>query len=169
MSNIDKEWLKQKIADMESTRDDIPFGLGEDGTNTLAALRIALALLEAGPVSECHHEWSFGGKNKLQSQKQCVKCGRVELVESPAQASLEAEPVAWLVMSSQGQYVEFDNEHGGVPLFATPPAPVSVPDEREAFNAWNNDTDCPLAGRDAKTAAWLAWCRRAAMLHGGKP
>lgn len=37
-------------------------------------------------------------------------------------------------------------------------------DERAAFNAWNNDTDCPLAGRDAKSAAWLAWSRRAAML-----
>ena len=50
MSNIDKEWLQQKIADMEAIRDDIPFGLGEDGTNTLAALRIALASLEAEPV-----------------------------------------------------------------------------------------------------------------------
>lgn len=48
---------------------------------------------------------------------------------------------------------------------AAPPAPVSVPDERAAFNAWNNDNDCPLAGRDAKTAAWLAWSHRAAMLQ----
>ena len=40
------------------------------------------------------------------------------------------------------------------------PAPV-VPDERAAFNAWNNDIDCPLAGRDAKSAAWLAWNYRA--------
>lgn len=39
-----------------------------------------------------------------------------------------------------------------------------VPDERAAFNAWNNDADCPLAGRDAKSAAWLAWQSRAAML-----
>ena len=52
MSTITKEWLQQKIADMEATRDDIPFGLGEDGTNTLAALRIALASLEAEPVAE---------------------------------------------------------------------------------------------------------------------
>lgn len=37
-------------------------------------------------------------------------------------------------------------------------------DERAAFNAWNNDTECPLAGRDAKSAAWLAWSRRAALL-----
>ncbi|MEP8781775.1 hypothetical protein ABKV49_25665 [Enterobacter ludwigii] len=50
MSTITKEWLQQKIADMEAIRDDIPFGLGEDGTNTLAALRIALASLEAEVV-----------------------------------------------------------------------------------------------------------------------
>ncbi|EPM8569249.1 hypothetical protein ACTR53_001058 [Escherichia coli] len=47
MSTITKEWLQQKIADMEAIRDDIPFGFGEDGTNTLAALRIALVSLEA--------------------------------------------------------------------------------------------------------------------------
>ena len=50
-----------------------------------------------------------------------------------------------------------------------------APDERAAFNAWNNDVDCPLAGRDAKSAAWLAWQSRAAMLAaapqspGGEP
>lgn len=50
MSNIDKEWLQQKIADMGAARDDIPFGLDEDDSNMLAALRIALASLEAEPV-----------------------------------------------------------------------------------------------------------------------
>lgn len=52
MAELTKQWLQQKIADMEATRDDIPFGLGEDGTNTLAALRIALASLEADDSSE---------------------------------------------------------------------------------------------------------------------
>nr|DAH63074.1 MAG TPA: Protein of unknown function (DUF551) [Caudoviricetes sp.] len=51
MSTITKEWLQQKIADMEATRDEIPFGLDEDDSNTLAALRIALASLEAEPVA----------------------------------------------------------------------------------------------------------------------
>lgn len=51
MSTLTKQWLQQKIADMEAIRDDIPFGLGEDGTNTLAAMRIALASLEAEPVA----------------------------------------------------------------------------------------------------------------------
>ncbi|HBW4601562.1 TPA: DUF550 domain-containing protein [Klebsiella pneumoniae] len=48
------------------------------------------------------------------------------------------------------------------------PAPV-VPDERAAFNAWNNDVDCPLAGRDAKSAAWMAWNYRATLQAGNSP
>lgn len=47
MSTITKEWLQQKITAMEVARDEIPFGLDEDDSNTLAALRIALASLEA--------------------------------------------------------------------------------------------------------------------------
>ena len=54
MSTITKQWLQQKIADMEATRDEIPFGLDEDDSNTLAALRIALASLEAEPAI---HRW----------------------------------------------------------------------------------------------------------------
>ncbi|MEN8469041.1 hypothetical protein AAH476_31380, partial [Enterobacter cloacae subsp. cloacae] len=50
MSTITKEWLQQKIAEMEAARDEIPFGLDEDDSNTLAALRIALASLEAEAV-----------------------------------------------------------------------------------------------------------------------
>ncbi len=50
MSTITKQWLQQKISDMEAARDEIPFGLDEDDSNTLAALRIALASLEAEPV-----------------------------------------------------------------------------------------------------------------------
>ncbi|EOW2737464.1 DUF551 domain-containing protein [Klebsiella michiganensis] len=42
------------------------------------------------------------------------------------------------------------------------PAPV-VPDERAAFNAWNNEDNLPIAGVSAKNAAWLAWQARAEM------
>ncbi|MEY7815931.1 hypothetical protein [Enterobacter cloacae] len=54
MSTITKEWLQQKIAEMEAARDEIPFGLDEDESNTLAALRIALASLETEPAI---HRW----------------------------------------------------------------------------------------------------------------
>lgn len=54
MSNIDKEWLQQTIYEMEAASDEIPFGLDDDDSNTLAALRIALASLEAKPVAAAY-------------------------------------------------------------------------------------------------------------------
>lgn len=56
MSTITKEWLQQKIADMEAARYEIPFGLDEDDSNTLAALSIALASIEAEPVAWRHFQ-----------------------------------------------------------------------------------------------------------------
>lgn len=41
-------------------------------------------------------------------------------------------------------------------------APV-VPDERAAFNTWNNKDNLPIAGVGAKNAAWLAWQARASL------
>lgn len=38
-----------------------------------------------------------------------------------------------------------------------------VPDERAAFNAWNNEDNLPIAGVGAKNAAWLAWQARASL------
>lgn len=58
MSIITKEWLQQKIVDMEATRDEIPFGLDEDDSNTLEALRIALASLQVEPVGYVDAEYS---------------------------------------------------------------------------------------------------------------
>lgn len=79
MSTITKEWLQQKIADMEAIRDDIPFGLGEDGTNTLAALRIALASLEAGPVGVTDS-----------SEIECLKRGEMANVMPPDYKGVDA-------------------------------------------------------------------------------
>ncbi|QYH18065.1 hypothetical protein HB664_19190 [Enterobacter sp. DNB-S2] len=59
MSTITKEWLQKAIKQHESMRNEIPFGLDEDDSNTLAALRIALASLEAKAVYQVFDE--FGG------------------------------------------------------------------------------------------------------------
>ena len=103
-----------------------------------------------------------------------LKHGESKELARIALASLEAEPVAWISernLKNLGKSYSVYVKHEPVmvrpiPLYTAPPAPVAVPDERAAFNAWNNDNDCPLAGRDAKTAAWLAWSHRAAMLQG---
>ncbi|OSL34008.1 DUF551 domain-containing protein [Escherichia albertii] len=54
MSTITREWLQQAINDYESVRDELPFGLDDYQGNTLAALRIALASLEAEPIGAFH-------------------------------------------------------------------------------------------------------------------
>lgn len=132
MSTITKEWLKQKIADMEGARDEIPFGLDEDDSNTLAALSIALASLEAEAVA-----WIIeGGKG-----------------DTPCH------------LSTRKEYVEAYPDRKVTPLYAAPPAPVSVPDElsREEYKRRFMEDD---NFDDSFRGGWNA-CR-AAMLQGGK-
>lgn len=141
MSTITKQWLQQKIADMEAARDEIPFGLGEDDSNTLAALRIALASLEAEAVGE-------------------VVLGEYD--------DCGCHPDARVVCIAADGQADWENFKDGTRLYAAPPSLVEI-DEREAFNAWNNDENLPIAGVGAKNAAWLAWQARAAMLQGSQP
>ena len=54
MSTSTREWLQQAINDYESIRDELPFGLDDYQGNILAALRIALASLEAEPIGAFH-------------------------------------------------------------------------------------------------------------------
>ncbi len=54
MSTITREWLQQAINDYESVRDELPFGLDDYQGDILAALRIALASLEAEPIGAFH-------------------------------------------------------------------------------------------------------------------
>lgn len=91
-------------------------------------------------------------------------------------ASLEAEPVGEIVLgeyddsgchpdarvaciAADGQ-ADWGNFKDGTRLYAAPPLPAEI-DERDAFNAWNNDENLPIAGVGAKNAAWLAWQARA--------
>lgn len=69
---LTKSWLQKQITDLEATRDEIPFGLDEDGNNTLAAFKTALAGMEAVPV---------GVTDK--SEIECLKCGEMANVMPP--------------------------------------------------------------------------------------
>ncbi|WP_225693668.1 hypothetical protein [Klebsiella michiganensis] len=76
-----------------------------------------------------------------------------------AKQGVESVPI-WSVIT--------DLERNIAPLYRhAQPAPV-VPDERAAFNAWNNEDNLPIAGVSAKNAAWLAWQARAE-LAGNSP
>lgn len=82
MSTITKQWLRQKIAEMEAARDEIPFGLDEDDSNTLEALRIALASLEATPVAWRNKDSGHCGTLYIQG-KSPIDCGYEPLYMAP--------------------------------------------------------------------------------------
>ncbi|MGC7992873.1 DUF551 domain-containing protein [Salmonella enterica] len=51
MSTLTKEWLLKTIAELEEERDATPGAVNEDAANALAAMKLALASLEAEPVA----------------------------------------------------------------------------------------------------------------------
>ncbi|WP_265093049.1 MULTISPECIES: hypothetical protein [Enterobacter] len=51
MSTITKEWLLTTIAELEEERDAVPGAVNEDAAMALAAMKLALASLEAEPVA----------------------------------------------------------------------------------------------------------------------
>ncbi|EPK7549697.1 DUF551 domain-containing protein [Enterobacter hormaechei] len=51
MSATLKEWLLKTIAELEEERDSMPGVVNEDAANALAAMKLALASLEAEPVA----------------------------------------------------------------------------------------------------------------------
>ncbi|EPH0682767.1 hypothetical protein N8U65_00525 [Enterobacter hormaechei subsp. steigerwaltii] len=55
MSELTKEWLQQTIAELEEERDAVPGAVNEDATMALAAMRLALASLEAEAVAWIVH------------------------------------------------------------------------------------------------------------------
>ncbi|BBJ66275.1 hypothetical protein [Enterobacter sp. 18A13] len=139
MSTITKQWLQQKIAEMEAARDEIPYGLDEDDSNTLAALRIALASLEAEPVSVTD-DMAYAFHHAL------------------SDSSLGADEVEEI---KAGLRAAFAN-------VTAPPAPVSVPDALagKSFNYIANKFQVSTSEAQWILVGWNA-CR-AAMLNGDK-
>ncbi|MEP9205211.1 hypothetical protein ABKT14_07970 [Enterobacter roggenkampii] len=98
MSTITKQWLQQTIAEMEEHRDLFPGDLDDNHENVLAALRIALASLEAEAVA-------FVMADDLKDSS---------IISTPAYRDL-------------GEAMD-RTVGDVVALYAAPPAPVSVPE-----------------------------------------
>ncbi|ABP59703.1 hypothetical protein [Enterobacter sp. 638] len=73
-----KSWLQKQITDLEATRDEIPFGLDEDGNNTLAVLKLALAGMEAEPVAYMHRSGQVVTREECCDDKTFAICCKVE-------------------------------------------------------------------------------------------
>lgn len=62
-NQLTKEWLQQTIAELESVRDEIPFGIDTNSELELAAFKLALAAMDSEPVA---YAWvSRSGKKHL--------------------------------------------------------------------------------------------------------
>ncbi|WP_227414730.1 hypothetical protein [Enterobacter cloacae complex sp. I1M] len=64
MITITKEWLQQTIAELEEERDGVPGAVNEDAAMALAAMKIALASLEAEAVALRDERSGSGGISK---------------------------------------------------------------------------------------------------------
>ncbi|MCK7149782.1 hypothetical protein L8O47_02445 [Enterobacter roggenkampii] len=156
MSTITKQWLQQTIADMEASRDEIPFGLDEDDSNTLAGMKLALASLEAEPVEwrvtfildgqpGSDFETTFESQAKMNEiislHERAGFSARITPLFTAPPAN--AEPVAWLwshrkhpsevtlVRPEDDERAEGAHWSGWScqALYEAQPAPVSVPDD----------------------------------------
>ena len=106
-----------------------------------------------------------------------VQCGEASSLAHIALASLESEPVAWLLSGGGAKnHVSFDSGNAYAdplrevtPLYTAPPAPVSVPDE-DLLHMAASAIDDLLSNKDRSGAGvWAdipAKLRRAAMLQG---
>lgn len=151
MSTITKQWLQQKIADMEAARDEIPFGLDEDDSNTLEALRMALASRGAEAV-EWRVSFRLDGQPGSDFEKTFENQSKMnEIISLHERAGFSASIT---------------------PLYTAPPAPVSVPDLGALTKCIvQRLVDYGAADDDAIASAeeFVYNACRAAMLQGAEP
>lgn len=174
MTTITRERVAEIIhaAGLEPCDYEDVFGSIKTG-EIVAMARIALASLTAEPVLYAAEEalaYANMGELHLTCLSEPMGDAVIPLYTATPAPVVHQEPIAWLNDAYLARGVvdgEAGSEDAGPgyipvyrePLYAVQPVPV-VPEERAAFNAWNNDTDCPLSGLTVKQAAWLAWLKR---------
>lgn len=137
MSTLTKEWLLKTIAELEEERDAVPGAVNEDAAMALAAMKIALASLEAEPVA-------YVIQDKYERQN---------------------DDPGYLSRSQVTKYVSDDDiqEHEitCTPLYTAQTAPVSVPaayehteDFSEYHEGWNACRSAMLHGAEPVTTAY---------------
>ncbi|HAS0834523.1 TPA: DUF551 domain-containing protein, partial [Enterobacter cloacae subsp. cloacae] len=108
-----------------------------------------------------------------------VQCGEASSLARIALASLEAEPVAWLLSGGGAKNnVSFDSGNAYAdplrevtPLYTAQPAPVALTSGYSDFEEiWSSSTHPLTQDDEMKDFAWDIWnACRAAMLQGAEP
>lgn len=139
---LTKEWLQQTIAELEEERDATPGAVNEDAAMALAAMKLALASLEAEAVAYI-----------IQDKYERERGTDGHLSRSHASKYVSPEDI---------------NEHEIIctALFKAPPLAHSVPDEWTFQNTQRYRED--TGRQDAWSAMWGWNACRAAMLQGAE-
>ncbi|WP_210231917.1 DUF551 domain-containing protein [Enterobacter hormaechei] len=99
MSTLTKKWLQQTIAELEEERDATPGAVNEDAAMALAAMKLALAMLEAEAVAVTddmayafHHALSDSslGADDVEEIKAALRAAFANVTAPPAPASVPA-------------------------------------------------------------------------------
>lgn len=151
---LTKEWLRKTIAELEEERDAVPGAVNEDAAKALAAMKLALASLEAEAVAYvdpfAFHNFIVYRAGETDNKRM----GREWMWANP--------------------------DAGLIPVYTAPPAPVSVPDDVMAamqkvarIRLDLDDFDGDKRGildclGDAEESLIEVVNRRAAMLHGAE-
>lgn len=147
MSTITKEWLQKKIAEMEAAQDEIPFGLDEDDSNTLAAMKLAQASLESEVVAEVCEGFTLRYIGHGPAPKSGVRIGDRLYTAPPAPVSVPDDVSGPLAHAYKELTPTFMRNHIGV---------------FERYGIYPDGS----AGIQAMRIALDGMDRRAAMLHG---
>ena len=147
MSELTKEWLLKTIAELEEERDAMPGVVNEDAAMSLAAMKIALASLEAEAVGE-------------------VVLGEYD--------DCGCHPDAKVVCIAADGQADWENFKDGTRLYTAPPAtpaPVALPSGYSDFEEiWSSSTHPLTQDDEMKDFAWDIWnACRAAMLKYSEP
>lgn len=139
MRTLTKEWLLKTIAELEEERNAVPGVVNEDAAMALAAMKLALASLEAEPsyfVNRVKHSDAYGEDVELRTY-----CYELDALKSK-------------------------DDFGGeiVPVYTAPPAPFALPVQHwEDLCRQNPDMSI---GDAIIRASW--WNHCAAMLQGAE-
>ncbi|MDH0438107.1 hypothetical protein [Enterobacter cloacae] len=127
MITLTKEWLMKTIAELEEERDATPGAVNEDAAMALAAMKLALASLEAEPVGEVSEQ-----------RDGLVMDGTVDLGGASTHRIIKG--------ASKMKRLPL-----GTKFYTAPPAPVSVPAAMEM------DDDFDSAFEHGKAVGWNAY------------
>ncbi|MCW1902152.1 hypothetical protein OGR44_28435, partial [Klebsiella oxytoca] len=185
-NQLTREWLQQTIAELESVRDEIPFGIDTNSELELAAFKMALAAMDSEPVaivepSDYVTAAQLVGEGPVRKAVHELYEGALRIGDKlyrhaqPAPKT-EREPIAWLNDAYlargvvDGEAGSEDAGPGYIPVYrepATQPAPV-VPPMQHWEELCRQYPDMSI--RDAIIrAAWWNHCRAAMLQAGNSP